>query len=284
MLCYGLARRILGYTRHTDDRPFTQEKKQVLPIRGFKGNRVIYGDISDDEDEDILTKDEPLYSEPVFTLSSYKDSGLSSLDSGYTVSDSQGYYSDDQTEFFSSTPVLERDYLSGPPPYRHPPPATIVNNTVIDTLLQKYDSLQRRSESWGLCSEKSLYYTHRWEEQDMVELGNNLSEDARDNDTQQEESQSLLSDVEMLSAKLTGLEGIEFDESPYRFTKRKWRSYDWYDLKKKEASKTNEDVHNYFHAHLDNLEYIENAEVVRQTSLYFGLNLVICFDTPWCYI
>ena len=105
-LCYGLARRILGYTRHTDDRPFTQEKKQVLPIRGFKGNRVIYGDISDDEDEDILTKDEPLYSEPVFTLSSYKDSGLSSLDSGYTVSDSQGYYSDDQTEFFSSTPGI----------------------------------------------------------------------------------------------------------------------------------------------------------------------------------
>ena len=105
-LCYGLARRILGYSRHTDDRPFTQEKKQVLPIRGFKGNRVIYGDISDEEDEDILTKDEPVYSEPVFTLSSYKDSGLSSLDSGYTVSDSQGYDSDDQTEFFSSTPGI----------------------------------------------------------------------------------------------------------------------------------------------------------------------------------
>ena len=119
----------------------------------------------------------------------------------------------------------------------------------------------------------------------MVEVGNSLSEDVREcvrentgfgeNDTQQEEFQSLLSNVERLSAKLTGLEGIEFDESPYRFTKRKWRSYDWYDLKEKEASKNNEDVHNYFHAHLDNLGYIENAEVVRQTSLYFGLNLVI---------
>ena len=103
-LCYGLARRILGYTRHTDDRPFTQERKQVLPIRGFKGNRVIYGDISEDEEEDILTKDEPLYSEPVFPLSGYKDGGLSSLDSGYTVSDSQGYYSDYQAEFLSSNP------------------------------------------------------------------------------------------------------------------------------------------------------------------------------------
>jgi len=282
MLCYGLARRILGYTRHTDDRPFTQEKKQVLPIRGFKGNRVIYGDISDDEDEDILTKDEPLYSEPVFTLSSYKDSGLSSLDSGYTVSDSQGYYSDDQTEFFSSTPVLERDYLSGPPPYRHPPPATIVNNTVIDTLLQKYDSLQRRSESWGLCSEKSLYYTHRWEEQDMLELGNCLSEGVGEcvgeNDTQQEACQSLLSDVKMLSAKLTCLEGKEFDESPYRFMNRKWRSYDCYDIKEKEASKNDErkeGVDQYFPDDLDNLEYIENEEIVRQTSLYFGLNLEV---------
>ena len=131
----------------------------------------------------------------------------------------------------------------------------------------------------------------------MVELENSLSEDVGEcvrentgfgeNDTQQEESQSLLSDVEMLSAKLTGLEGIEFDESPYRFTKRKWRSYDCYDLKEKEASKNNErkeGVDQYFPDDLDNLEYIENEEIVRQTSLYFGLNLVICFDNPWCYI
>ena len=117
----------------------------------------------------------------------------------------------------------------------------------------------------------------------MVEVGNSLSEDVRDNDTQQEESQSLLSDVEMLSAKLIGLEGIEFDESPYRFMKRKWRSYDYYDLKEKEASKNNErkgGVNQYFHNHLDNLEYIENEEIVRQTSLYFGLNLVI---NMFCY-
>ena len=38
--------------------------------------------------------------------------------------------------------VLERGYLSSPPPYRHTPPATLVNNAVIDTLLQKYHSLQ----------------------------------------------------------------------------------------------------------------------------------------------
>ena len=121
----------------------------------------------------------------------------------------------------------------------------------------------------------------------MLELGSSLSEDVRDNDTQQEESQSLLSDVEMLSAKLTGLEGKEFDESPYRFMNRKWRSYDYYDLKEKEASKNDErkeGVDQYFPDDLDNLEYIENEEIVRQTSLYFGLNLVICFDTPWCYI
>ena len=49
------------------------------------------------------------------------------------------------------------------PPYRPPPaaPPTKLNNlkenTMIDTLLQKYDSLQRKSESLGLsCSDDSF--------------------------------------------------------------------------------------------------------------------------------
>ena len=138
-LCTGMmASRLVGWRKRRDDRPFGRQKKPVLPIRGFKGNRVIYGDISDVEEEDVQTNllkdvDEPLYSEPdykSFTSDppgiSYKDGdqllrgppgllGLATLnspESGYSsnkaLSSSQGYTSretsDDEDEFFLFTP------------------------------------------------------------------------------------------------------------------------------------------------------------------------------------
>ena len=114
----------------------------------------------------------------------------------------------------------------------------------------------------------------------MLEVGESLSEGAKENgegtenDFHEEESQRLGSDVEMLSTRLTGLMDIEFDESPYKFINRKWKSYNPYDcfditsVKEKEDSKHNEGKTDV------NLEDIENQEIVRQTSLYFGLNLV----------
>ena len=77
-------RKLLGWRKKGDDRPFVKQKKPVLPIRGFKGNRVIYGDIFDVEDDhlestpfeqDYQNKDiksaEPLYSELDFDSDSW---------------------------------------------------------------------------------------------------------------------------------------------------------------------------------------------------------------------
>ena len=77
-------RKLLWWRKKGDDRPFVKQKKPVLPIRGFKGNRVIYGDIFDVEDEnlqatpfeqDYQNKDiksaEPLYSELDFDSDSW---------------------------------------------------------------------------------------------------------------------------------------------------------------------------------------------------------------------
>ena len=64
--------------------PLVKQKKPVLPIRGFKGNRVIYGDMFDVDDDnleaspserDYQNKDKtsaaPLYSEPDFPMNSW---------------------------------------------------------------------------------------------------------------------------------------------------------------------------------------------------------------------
>ena len=92
------SRKILkSYRRkRNDDRPFARSAKAILPIRGFKGNRILYGDSLDavnevteeDEDDDDTEEEddnmiEPVYSEPQFVMS--EDSQLSSSDtsSGY---------------------------------------------------------------------------------------------------------------------------------------------------------------------------------------------------------
>ena len=65
--------------RRYDDRPFAKSNKAILPIRGFKGNRILYGDsldavneVTEEEEEDYDEDDdkfiEPLYSEPQFEL------------------------------------------------------------------------------------------------------------------------------------------------------------------------------------------------------------------------
>ena len=69
--------------RRYDDRPFAKSNKAILPIRGFKGNRILYGDSLDavnevieeeeEEDDDDDKFIEPLYSEPQFELSAQFD-------------------------------------------------------------------------------------------------------------------------------------------------------------------------------------------------------------------
>ena len=89
----------MGRRKKGDDRPFLKHKKPILPIRGFKGNRVIYGDTFDVEEEpdqayfvqsnDYHHKDlgpesdEPMYSEPNFALSDAISTPSISTESGY---------------------------------------------------------------------------------------------------------------------------------------------------------------------------------------------------------
>ena len=91
--------------RKEDDRPFSQQKKPILPIKGFKGNRIIYEDIFDFQDETTCQPsiqneehEEPLYNEPDLTESNqsdYQDSNTenSSLKHGSSYSPESGYIS-----------------------------------------------------------------------------------------------------------------------------------------------------------------------------------------------
>ena len=110
---------------------------------------------------------------------------------------------------------------------------------MIDTLLQKYDSLQRMSHSWGLSSEKSLWGEEEWT-------------------------------------------GDEFGQDPQELLNTE--KYHWGEAGRDCSFNTqSEDFHlvseeNYtsFPAHYESAESNnpENAEIVKQTSLFFGLNLV----------
>ena len=98
-----------GYRRRRhDDRPFARSQKVILPIRGFKGNRVLYGDsldaaceVTDDDDDDDDDEEEvgrgveggevePVYSEPQFE--GYDESHESQLSSS-DITVSSGYFS-----------------------------------------------------------------------------------------------------------------------------------------------------------------------------------------------
>ena len=74
--------------RRSDDRPFARSQKVILPIRGFKGNRILYGDsldaVGEVTEEDTDDDDEPVYSEPQFDRGA-DESQVSSSDisSGY---------------------------------------------------------------------------------------------------------------------------------------------------------------------------------------------------------
>ena len=77
--------------KHKDDRPFLRSQKVILPIRGFKGNRILYGDsleavdeVTEEDDDDRVA--EPVYSEPQFATVCADDSQISSssdISSGY---------------------------------------------------------------------------------------------------------------------------------------------------------------------------------------------------------
>lgn len=76
--------------RRNDDRPFARSQKVILPIRGFKGNRILYGDSLDavgevteedtDDDDDLI---EPVYSEPQFDPADESQVSSSDISSGY---------------------------------------------------------------------------------------------------------------------------------------------------------------------------------------------------------
>ena len=84
--------------RKHDDRPFARSQKLILPIRGFKGNRVLYGDSlddacdvtdDDDEDDDDDDEEEEVGGEPVYSEPQFDESHLSSSD----ITVSSGYFS-----------------------------------------------------------------------------------------------------------------------------------------------------------------------------------------------
>ena len=111
--------------RRHDDRPFARSQKVILPIRGFKGNRVLYGDsldaaceLTDEKDDDDdeeeeeregeEDREEPVYSEPQFEV--YDESQMSSSD----ITVSSGYFSQ-QTSPGHNKPTVsspESGYLS----------------------------------------------------------------------------------------------------------------------------------------------------------------------------
>ena len=86
--------------RRHDDRPFARSQKLILPIRGFKGNRVLYGDsldgacdVTDDDDdedeEEEEEEEEEVGGEPVYSEPQFDESHLSSSD----ITVSSGYFS-----------------------------------------------------------------------------------------------------------------------------------------------------------------------------------------------
>ena len=79
--------------RRNDDRPFARSQKVILPIRGFKGNRILYGDSLDavgeateedtEDDDDEVDLIEPVYSEPQFDPADESQVSSSDISSGY---------------------------------------------------------------------------------------------------------------------------------------------------------------------------------------------------------
>ena len=78
--------------RRNDDRPFARSQKVILPIRGFKGNRILYGDSldavgevteEDTDDDDDDDDNEPVYSEPQFDPADESQVSSSDISSGY---------------------------------------------------------------------------------------------------------------------------------------------------------------------------------------------------------
>ena len=106
--------------RRTDDRPFARSQKVILPIRGFKGNRILYGDSLDavgevteeDTDDD---DDEPVYSEPQFGRGADGDQVSSSdISSGYLSHEvtSQHHNNNNNSKAVQSLSSPESGYLS----------------------------------------------------------------------------------------------------------------------------------------------------------------------------
>ena len=106
--------------RRRDDRPFARSQKVILPIRGFKGNRILYGDSldavgevteEDTDDDDDLT--EPVYSEPQFDRGA-DESQVSSSDisSGYLSQELSSQHHNNNNKAVQSLSSPESGYLS----------------------------------------------------------------------------------------------------------------------------------------------------------------------------
>ena len=140
---------------------------------------------------------------------------------------------------------------------------------MIDTLLQKYDSLQRISDSWGLSSEKSL-----WGEEEWTGDGRGIGEDICIRGT--------LDDLHGFNDP--GHMTAEFGQDPPELLNTE--KYCWGEAGRDRSCRFNtqaedfqlvsEDNYASFPAHYESAESNnpENAEIVKQTSLFFGLNLV----------
>ena len=172
----------------------------------------------------------------------------------------------------SSTPGTRHCQPAHLPPYIPPPPppsATVTNlreSTVIETLLQKYDSLQRISDSWGFSSENSLWgfldnkqvMVDRQEEVEWTGDGRGLGQDVANRGT-----------LDDFTQDLTNTENYCRGESG-----RKWNC--GFRTCSEDLQCFIEDKYNSFPAHKKNIksDNLENGEIVKQTSLFFGLNLV----------
>ena len=138
---------------------------------------------------------------------------------------------------------------------------------MIDTLLQKYDSLQRMSHSWGLSSEKSL-----WGEGEWTGDGRGIGEDIYIRGT--------LDDLHGFNDP--GHMTAEFGQDPQELLDTE--IYCWgkagrdcsFNTQAEDFHLVSEENYTSFPLHYESAESNnpENAEIVKQTSLFFGLNLV----------
>ena len=105
--------------RRNDDRPFARSQKVILPIRGFKGNRILYGDsldavgeVTEEDTDDDDDDDEPVYSEPQFDPADESHVSSSDISSGYLSHEVTSQHHNNNNKGVHSLSSPESGYLS----------------------------------------------------------------------------------------------------------------------------------------------------------------------------